>query len=225
MKNVFVFALLLGSALCAGIGGAWLFSKSEPQEVAAQANRPVKIAIVNLEEASRQSGWFKVRKQRWEEVQAELKLEREKTERTYREKTLEVQRAKLAKKSAEEIMPLEVEAQTYKELMEILKKQQEAYLVNLIAQYQNEVLRNVIAEIEQFTKLMGYDIVLQDYSVAETGVSDFMSGGAYAQSLINKPVLYTPGTETNKNIYVTDITKAIIQRVQTTVEPPKKPNE
>lgn len=214
MRNLILLAVVLAVAVGAGVFGAWLFSTAEPEAVNAQTTRPVKIAVVNLEEASRQSKWFKERKLKWEDVQNELKAERDKTERTYREKALEVQRAKLAKKSQEEITPLEVEAQTYKELMDILKKQQEAYLVNLIAQYQNEVLRFVINEIEQYTLLMGYDIVLQDYSVAETGASDFMSGGAYAQSLINKPVLYAPGLKNNKNAHVTDITEAVIQRVK-----------
>ncbi|MBK8207718.1 MAG: hypothetical protein IPK87_13160 [Planctomycetes bacterium] len=216
MNKVIVFAVLLASAVGAGFGGAFLFQQSQPQPVSAQVARAdggIRIALINLEEASRQSKKFRELKSNWDEVQRELEVERTKAETAYRNKAMEVQRARLENRGQEEITPLQVEQQTLKEVLDIMKKQQEVYLSSLLAQYQKAVLVEVMVVIENFAKLQKYDVVVQDYTV-DAGDSDFFAGGAYAQTLINKPVLFAPGTVNNNNPYVTDITKAIIQLVQ-----------
>jgi hypothetical protein len=67
--------------------------------------------------------------------------------------------------------------------------------------------------METVAKNHGYDIVLQDYTLDETSAGQFFDG-SFAQTLLNKPVLYVPDLENNKNLYVTDITAEVIKKLQ-----------
>jgi len=213
MKRFAMIAVVL-AACAAGFVGGYLHDvlNPEPEAVHAQANprakEGIRIAIVNLEEVSRQSKLFKALKIEWETAQEDLKKQNAKLERDYETKLAEIKQARLIDDETK-LLTLRVEAQSIQEAMKVAQEEQKAYLGSLLAHYQKEVLKEVMEKMAEYVSKQGYDIVLQDYDV-NPGDADYFAGGAYASSLMSKPVLLAPGVEANKNLYVTDITKAMI---------------
>ena len=216
MKPFLIAALVL-VACAAGFAGSMIHEATNVAEdvhaAPPRATQPIRIALVNLEEASKQSKKFKTLKNDWDNAQGELKKQADKYEQTYREEAGEVQRLRLAGGDEDEIMTKRVELQALEQTMKAADEEGKKYLSALLQQYQKDVLVVVMAAIEEYCKLEGYDIVLQDYSV-EGDDADFFSGGAYAQSIMSKPVLAAPGMKANTNSYVIDITQAIINKVK-----------
>ncbi|MCB9932143.1 MAG: OmpH family outer membrane protein [Planctomycetes bacterium] len=216
MKRLFPVALVL-LACAAGFAGGLIrdsLKETEPVDTVSAApprakSGAIRIAVINLEEASRQSRRFNELKGLWDAAQNELKAQDEKMEDEYNRKLAELRRAR----DEGERTDLRVELQSIQEARKASKDEQQKYLASLLAQYQKDVLKMVMGELEGFVKREGYDIVLQDYEV-DTANSDFFSGGAYAQTLMSKPVLYAPGIKDKKNEYVVDITQAIIDLVK-----------
>src|SRR5690606_14704641 len=124
----------------------------------ARASEPIRIALVNLEEASRQSRVFKKLKDDWEGAQDEIKKQNETYQQTYDRKMQEVQRARL-KGDEDAILTLKVELQALEETGKAAQQEQEKYMTALLAQFQKDVLVVVMAEIEAFCKLEAYDMV------------------------------------------------------------------
>lgn len=213
----FAFAALILLACAAGFAGSLIHDSlktTEPAETVHAAPErakagAVRIAVINLEQASRESRKFKELKILWEAAQEELKKQNQKMEQDYNAKLAELRRAG----TEDEKMALRVELKSFQEAQKVSQEEQQKYLGALLAQYQTDVLRHVMEEMDKFVRKEGYDIVLQDYDV-EAADADFFSGGAYAQSLMSKPVLLTPGTKDKKNAYVVDITQEIINLVK-----------
>jgi hypothetical protein len=130
----------------------------------------------------------------------------------YKTKYGEIQRAAISKPEDNQLAARS-ELQALEQAMKVAKEEQQQYLGALLAQYQKEVLQEVMTVLEKFVAKHTYDIVIQDYEDAATD-ADFFSGAAYAQSLMSKPVLTAPGMKEKKNPYVTDITDAIIELVK-----------
>lgn len=213
----FAFAASILLACAAGFAGSLIHDSlktTEPAETVHAAPErakagAVRIAVINLEQASRESRKFKELKILWEAAQEELKKQNQKMEQDYNAKLAELRRAG----TEDEKMALRVELKSFQEAQKVSQEEQQKYLGALLAQYQTDVLRHVMEEMDKFVRKEGYDIVLQDYDV-EAADADFFSGGAYAQSLMSKPVLLTPGTKDKKNAYVVDITQEIINLVK-----------
>jgi hypothetical protein len=216
MKRLSFLALVL-LACAAGFAGSLIHDSlktAEPAEAVHAAPErakagAVRIAMINLEEASRQSRKFRELKILWDAARDELSKQDQKMEQEHNAKLAELRRAT----TEEERMARRVELKAIQETHKISKDEQQKYLGALLAQYQKDVLVMVMDEIDKFAKREGYDIVMQDYTV-EAAEADFFSGGAYAQSLMSKPVLLTPGTKDRKNAYVMDITQDIINLVK-----------
>lgn len=213
----FAFAALILLACAAGFAGSLIHDSLKTTESAETVHAvperakggAVRIAVINLEQASRESRKFKELKILWEAAQEELKKQNQKMEQDYNAKLAELRRAG----TEDEKMALRVELKSFQEAQKVSQEEQQKYLGALLAQYQTDVLRHVMEEMDKFVRKEGYDIVLQDYDV-EAADADFFSGGAYAQSLMSKPVLLTPGTKDKKNAYVVDITQEIINLVK-----------
>ena len=219
MKPVAYVALVL-IACSAGFVGSLMHDSFSASDVAEQVNAappratvPIRIALVNLEEASRQSKVFKKLKLDWDDAQKELKAQAEKYQQAYEKKYQDIQRARMAGSDEDEILTMRVEFQALEQTMKAAEEEGKKYLSALLSQFQKEVLVVVMDEIDKFCKIEGYDLVLQDYTV-ESEDADFFSGGAYAQSLMSKPVLMAPGMDKKANSYVIDITQAIVDKVK-----------
>lgn len=206
--TVLAFALLAGAA---GLGGSLLHQRlAQPQEVHAQsmrAEKGIRIALLNLEAAARSSKKFGDLKLKWDETQQAMKAEMERLQADHDKLKAEV-RAAQATGDIELALTSQAQQSALQETMEVTRKQQGAYLQSLLNQYQKEVLVEVMAKAEEYCKKEGFDLLLQDYTLDATE-SGFFSGGAYAETLMNKPVLYAPGLKDLKNAYVVDITAAI----------------
>ena len=206
------FAAFLVMAVAAGYVGS-LLNTTEPETVEAAKPREkeaVRIAVINLEEASRQSKWFKALRIDWEHAQSDIKRQAEDMKAEYDAKVEEYQRARLRGDEAGELLTLGVEIKALEEAQKAAREEQTGYLQALLNQYQKDVLQRVMEEIEMFVKLEGYDIVLQDYTL-EAAEAGFFQDNVYAQTLMSKPVLHVPGGVNNS--YVTDITQSIIDRI------------
>jgi hypothetical protein len=214
MKRFYLVALVL-LACGAGFFGGEIREALSPEPVYAQPERAkagIRIALFNLEKAARSSKLFKAKKIDWDQAQTALKEQNEKMQRDYKLKMEEIKRARLANPE-DNVLSLRVELQAIEQALKVAEEEQRDYLGALLAQYQKEVLIEVMKELNDYVGLMEYDIVLQDYEDASSD-ADFFSGAAYAQSLMSKPVLAAPGIEKKKNPYVTDITDAIIERMK-----------
>ncbi|MCB9894993.1 MAG: OmpH family outer membrane protein [Planctomycetes bacterium] len=220
MKPV-AYAVLVLIACAAGIAGSLLHESFKSADAVQPAyavapprqDKSIRIALVNLEEASRQSRVFKKLKVDWDDAQKELKAQGEKYQQAYEKKYQDIQRARMAGGDEDEILTLRVELQALEQTMKAAEEEGKKYLSALLSQFQKDVLIVVMDEIDKFCRLEGYDIVLQDYSL-DNEEADFFAGNAYAQALMSKPVLMAPGMQQNKNAYVVDITQAIIERVK-----------
>ncbi|MBZ0137397.1 MAG: hypothetical protein K8I27_13605 [Planctomycetes bacterium] len=208
-------AALVLVAVTAGYAGS-LLNTIEPAPVEAakpRATTAVRIAVINLEEASRQSKWFGALKIDWENAQDDIKRQNEKMKADYSTMRDEYQRARLRGDDPDDLLSKVAEIKAMEEAQKAAMEVQKGYLQALLNQYQKDVLKKVMDELVKFVQLEGYDIVLQDYTL-ETEEVGFFTGGVYSQTLMSKPVLHAPGLKANTNAYVTDITQAIIDRIK-----------
>ena len=216
MKRFGILALV-AAACVAGFAGSLLNEHLKPEAVEAQGFQRspdgIRIALVNVQEAARKSKKFQVRKVDWERAQTELKAQNDKMRRDYEAKYLELNRARIAGEPEDVLLNLRIELQSIEEAMKAAEGQQKEYLMELLNQYQNEVLQNVMKEIKDYTDLQGYDIVLQDYS-ENPDDADFLSNDAYSQTIMSKPVIHTPLLDKKQNKFVKDITQVIIDRLE-----------
>ena len=211
MNRILASVALAALAAVAGLAGSAIHQHfSQPQEVHAQsvrAEKGIRIALLNLEAAARKSSKFTDLKVKWDETQKAMKDETERLQADLEKLKLEV-RAAQAAGDIELAMTAQAQHSALQETMEVTRKQQGAYLQSLLNQYQKDVLVEVMAKAEEYCKKEGFDLLLQDYTLDATEAG-FFSGGAYAETLMNKPVLYAPGLKDLKNAYVVDITGAI----------------
>lgn len=217
MKKIAVAGFLV-AALGAGFAGSWIQgSFPEVQPVHAQDRSKdggVRIGLLNLEKASRESDLFATKKTEWEAIQEEMKKRNTAQAELFRKKEAEFKRRKLEGESMDDLLDLQVEIAALKTSMEYEQEEQKRYLGALLNLYQDEVLRVVIHEAKEIAKKAGLDIVLQDYTVEAGKEMDYFGGGSTAGTLMSKPVLITPGLEDNKNKYVVDITEQVIRAVK-----------
>lgn len=217
MKRFTVVALIL-VACAAGFVGSILHDALTDDAEAVNAAKPrsteggIRVALLNLEKASRESKKFKTLKGDWERAQKDLKESNQRMKDSYDKKRAEVNRLRVSG-DEEKLLDLKVELQSIEEAMKAAQEEQKQYLGSLLNQYQTDVLLEVIETVEKYAAREGYDIVIQDYTVNAED-ADFFTGGAYAQSMMSKPVLAAPSMVDNKNAYVTDITQAIIDKLK-----------
>lgn len=216
MKRLgFVFTIF--AALLAGAVGSYVIDELKPEDVEAQArpraNDAIRVAVVNLEEVSRQSRLFKERKIDWDRAQGEVASQNQKLEDEYRQAVEQVMRARLRGDGPDVIMPLQVEAKALEEAYKAGVQEGKSYLRALLNEYQKEVLEYVMDELRLFVNLSGYDVVFQDYSV-DAEDAGFFEGGVYAQTLLSKSILYHPEAANRPNQYITDVTQVMIERVK-----------
>jgi Skp family chaperone for outer membrane proteins len=189
----------------------------QPQPVNAQkarAKEGVRIAVCDIERASKASTIFAQKKTAWDNAQKELERQRNQIEIEFSQKSRELQRKSVDPNAKQEELANEAAyLEVLKKKMEDSQREHEVYLTRMLTTYQNDVLKKVRGEMETVAKNHGYDIVLQDYTLDETSAGQFFDG-SFAQTLLNKPVLYVPDLENNKNLYVTDITAEVIKKLQ-----------
>ncbi|MBK8207713.1 MAG: hypothetical protein IPK87_13135 [Planctomycetes bacterium] len=213
MPRIVLAMLVATLAAAAGLGGTYLRDWIDPKSVHAQearSDKGIRVALVNLEAVSRESEKFRQLKDKWNGVQRELGMDRDEAEQRYRSKAMDVQRARKENRDQEEVGALEIELRTLKDALEMMKKQHAEYLESLLAHYQQEVLSFVMAVVKEYADYHEYDLVLQDYTLDDSG-KDFFAGAAYAQTLINKPVLYAPNGATKGARHVTDISADVLK--------------
>ncbi len=209
MKSKWMLSGLVAVAVAAGFCGSLVSGLFQPGPVEAQTPPPIKIALVNIEKAAKESAIFQEKKNLWDAAQEDLRKQREAIEADIEDVRRQAQRTDDREKLA-----------TLKGQMEALKGRQEQairgheeYLGQLMSQYQDEVLKKVKGVVEDVATVNKFHIVFQDYEPASSGSSDFF-GGTYAQTLLNKPVFFAPGVERNANVYVQDITSTVIAKLK-----------
>ena len=101
---------------------------------------------------------FKKLKIDWDDAQKELKTEAEKYKADYDKKYQEVQRLHLSGGDEDEILAKKVELQALDQTMKAAEDEGKKYLSALLSQFQKDVLVEVMAQIEAFCKLEGYDM-------------------------------------------------------------------
>lgn len=172
----------------------------------------MRVALANLEAISRNSPKFKALKREWDVAQAEMKQQYNEWQEDYDSTYQQLQRAKL-KNDQELVMELRVHLQATDQTMKACEEEGKKYLSALLSQFQTEVLREVMLNLERYVRQKGFDIVLQDYTLELTD-EDFFGAGEYAQTMMSKPVLSAPGALDGKNLFVTDITQELITAMQ-----------
>jgi Skp family chaperone for outer membrane proteins len=209
-KTLGLLALVSIFASVVSAASTWLvLSLASPQPVqAAPDHKELRIAIVNLETLCRATPKFKACKMDWDDAQAELAAWNKSLERDYKRKVNEIQRSLIADPDAD-VLDLLVEAQALEEMLKAAKEEQSEYLGALLAQYQQEVIEDVYANLQRYVRQQGYNLVLQDYDTAAPD-ADFFSGEAYAQSMMSKAVLDAPWA-LDGDPHVTDITPVMIK--------------
>lgn len=218
-------ALILAVAMVAGVAGGVvsnLFSNVSVVE-AQRAQDGIRIAVLKLETAARESQMFKDKKENWETIQGQFVAENKRDQSALRQMQQEFnEEARREKVDQDDLAALQLEIKTMKEAIKVKREQQQQYLALLLESYQKEVLQVVIAEVKKYAKKEGYDVVLQDYELESSDDSGFLSRDEYLQTLMSKPVLYAPNLKNYKNKYVSDITESIIKRVKN-LKAPNRP--
>ena len=148
---------------------------------------------------------FKKRKIDWEAAQAEVRKQDDEYTQAIETKRRDINRGINTGATQDQLTTLRVELQALEETHKAAREEQHKYLEDLLAQYQKEVLQEVVNKIETYAKTHDFDMVVQDYALDATD-ADFFSGSAYTQTLLSKPVICAPGMARNKNAYVVDIT-------------------
>lgn len=224
MKRAGMLAMIL-VALAAGFVGS--FAKDvlfEPGVVDAQAGTtpPLRIALLDLEEAARSSMKFKELKSEWELRQNELKKTNAAMQAEVEEKKAALRRAQ-STNDTEEMASLRVDLAALEENIKATREVQKRFLSDLLEHYQKGVIEHVLAVADEYCVKEGYHLVMQNYETTSQE-GELFAGANYSERILNKPVLFTPGTKSKKNPYVVDITAQIVAKVQVAGNaPPKKP--
>ena len=206
------------AAVAGLIGGLTPLVFEEPANVHAvgpRADKGIRIALLSLETAARESGLFKSKKSDWETIQEQFVAENKRDKKELAEMRQDLAlMARSENADQDEVASQQLAIKTMEEAIKVKRDQQQKYLALLLEQYQKEVLQAVIIEVEKYVEKEGYDLVLQDYELKGGDESDFLARDTFSQTLMSKPVLYAPGLLKFKNNYVTDITESIVKRVK-----------
>ncbi|MCB9894991.1 MAG: hypothetical protein H6839_11125 [Planctomycetes bacterium] len=180
-----------------------------PDPAPKAATKPIRIAIVNLEEISRSTPLYSRLRSEWEEARADIKSYHAKLQRQHDTTLQRIENGGGAHADEDDLVKDRVRLQALRETLKAAKEEGDKYLNALIADFQKQVLTEVMINVRRYMRQEGYAILLQDYNV-EDDPADFMSGDPYAQSLLAKPVLDAPGSLDGSNVFVTDITQEMI---------------
>jgi hypothetical protein len=211
MNSKWVLSGLVAVAVAAGFCGSLVSGLFQPGPVEAQTPPPIKIALVNIEEAAKKSAIFQEKKDLWDAAQADLRKQRDAIEADIEDVKRQAQRTD----KPETLATLKAQMEALKGRQDEAIRSHEKYLGDLMAEYQDEVLKKVKGVVEDVATVNKFHIVFQDYEPSSKGSSDFF-GGTYAQTLLNKPVFFAPGvtSERNTNVYVQDITATVIAKLK-----------
>lgn len=214
MKRAGMMALILVS-LAAGFLGSFVKDVLfEPSVVDAQASggTQLRIAILDLEEVARASDKFKALKSEWELRQNELKKSNAAMQAEMEEKKAAMRRAQSTNDS-EEVASLRVELAALEENIKATREVQKRFLAELLEHYQKGVIEHVLAAADEYCVKEGYHLVLQNYETSSQE-GELFAGASYSERILNKPVLFSPGTKAKKNPFVVDITAQILAKVK-----------
>jgi len=214
-------AVVVALALLAGLSGGVLSSRfSDPQPVHA-ADRRIKIALLDLVKASRQSATYIKLKINFDEEMKRLKdaMETKKADLEKMNKDLEEKKRRNA--DAQDIQLKEVDIKGEQEKLKVMQEYYQKWLGDLSNGFQKDVLAEVYEKAKEYCTKNGYDLMIQDYEVDSTASKgdDELSGTrAWAETLKTKPVLFASRSEPDKptapNVFVQDITDEIIKLVK-----------
>ena len=204
------------SGIAASLFTVLLLGAAQPEPVQAapdkpEATTPIRIAVVNLEEVSRSSPEFQKRKERWEDAQREIRTQAADLKARYERAVEEYEHARGG--DGIEVLMLGIEVKSLEETMEAAREEQAAYLQALLNEYQVEVLKVVLDNVQRYARQEGFQLVLQDYTLGSPD-EGFFSRNDYAQTLMSKPVVAAPGIASGANTHVTDITKILIHHMR-----------
>ena len=195
----------------------------EPEAVHAQnvPAEPIKIALLNLQEVSRQSKVFRDLKTKWESFRDDIGKAGAEREAELKELMEKLDKEIKGDANPETVQQIRVDYLTKQKLHEEFSKSDEALLKRIHSKYRVNVLESVFAQAERYCVNHGYDLVLQEYPLKppKEDEDEFFAGAAWADALMFKPVLFAPGSDPNaaqnkRSRYVTDITAAIVQLVK-----------
>lgn len=210
MNSKWMLSGLVAVAVAAGFCGSLVSGLFQPGQVEAQTPPPIKIALVNIEKAAKESAIFKQKKDLWDAAQEDLKKQRD----TIEDAIEDVKRQAQSTDKPETLATLKAQMEALKGRQDEAIRSHEKYLGDLMAQYQEEVLKKVKGVVEDVATVNKFHIVFQDYDEpSSSGSSDFF-GGTYAQTLLSKPVFFAPAVDRNANVYVQDITATVIAKLK-----------
>ncbi|MCC6573451.1 MAG: hypothetical protein IT462_06635 [Planctomycetes bacterium] len=178
--------------------GGLLITNATP--VAAAPAAPIKIALVNLERASRRTKLFSQRKVDYEKHQAALNAERRK--RKYELNDLKSQLEDAKRKDDGSDRVLEVHVKAKEQEIEFADEFYKHNMAEIRDMYLAEVLQLVLDKAVKYADAKGFNLTLQDYALSASAADVMFSDKSWAETVMNKPVVHVPALDP----YVTDIT-------------------
>lgn len=202
-------------ALAAGFAGSLVKDALvQPEPVHAQTT-PIKIALLDLEKACRASWKFNELKISWDERRLRQEAETDQRINELNEKKRKLRNLLQSGIESDEPNFLRPEIAAMEEFLEQSRPRWRKYLGDLVSEYQKQVLEHVIGVAENYCNTQGYHLCLQDYQLDSGSEDELFKGAEFAARWLNKPVLFAPGVDENKNMYVKNITEDIVNRVKT----------
>lgn len=188
-------------------------AQPEPVQATEDSKKPIRVAVVDLEQVSRSSPQFERKRARWEAAQEDIRGQAENLRLQYDRAVMRYQSTLQAGGDRLDLTLLSVEVKALEETMKAAREEQAEYLQALLNGYQAEVLQEVLENVRRYARQAGYQLVLQDYTLGSPDEGSF-GGSDYTETLMSKPVVDAPGIETGENTHVTDITKIMINHMR-----------
>jgi hypothetical protein len=210
----------------AGIGGGFIgnkISQSETvhaQAAAKRADHDIRIALVDLVKATRQSKKYTDRKRDFQDQVDARKARMKRASDEYDKLSADLEEMKRASKDPIEVQRKEVQVKAKQEEAKVIQDFCRQWLEELSNDFQKEVLEYVYGEVKAYCKEQGYDLVFQLYELEASANNkdddQLTATRAWADTLKNMPVIYAQLADKNgsPSPYVKDITEDIISKVK-----------
>ncbi len=203
---------------CIGAAAAMLLAGAAQPAHAQAGATTFKLAILNLQEAARNSNKFIECKLDFDKNQEWVNSERKK-KKTELDVLNDRLREYRGQGKTEDAAIAEVAIKAKEEEMQQADELYKRYLGQLRDKYMEDVLKVVFNQAKEYCKRHGYHMLLQDYTLDEAAAEEgLFSGRVYAETLMNKPVLFPEfgkGDLPSPNPFITNITPEIIKLVKT----------
>ncbi len=228
----FHLVLFVALSLVAGIGGGFIGNNmSTPEPVHAQnarATRDIRIALVDLVKATRQSSIYTARKRDFQDQVDARKARMKLAGDEYEKLGAELEEMKRLNKDPLDVQRKELRVKAKQEEAKVIRDFCQQWLEELSNDFQKEVLQIVYEVVKDHCKTRGYDLVFQLYELEASANNkdddQLTASRAWADTLKNMPVIYAQTTlpAGAPNEYVKDITEEIINIVKALPVPPPK---